>query len=106
MKKISCGALLLFACLSAPSWAQRAQLQVIPTEPFDSIEISGSADVRFTQGPTDQVMMRGGDDALREEIDHALARRRADIRRLLDEYGVPSPASQVAAADPAPAGGR
>ncbi len=68
MKKIFCGALLLFACLSAPSWAQRAQLQVIPTEPFDAIEISGSADVRFTQGPTDQVMMRGGDDALRDKV--------------------------------------
>ena len=50
MKKIF-RALLLLACLSAPSWAQCAQLQVIPTEPFDAIEISGSADVRFTQGP-------------------------------------------------------
>jgi hypothetical protein len=68
MKKIFCGALLLFACLSAPSWAQRAQLQVIPTEPFDAIEISGSADVRFTQGPTDQVMMRGNDDAVRDKV--------------------------------------
>src|SRR5688572_24847998 len=68
MKKIFCGALLLFACLSASSWAQRAQLQVIPTESFDAIEISGSADVRFTQGPTDQVMMHGGDDALRDKV--------------------------------------
>jgi hypothetical protein len=68
MNKIICGALLLFACVSAPSWAQRSKMQVVPTEPFDSIEISGSADVRFTQGPTDQVMMRGGEDALRDKV--------------------------------------
>lgn len=67
MKKIIRGALLLFACVSAPSWAQSGQ-RVFPTEPFDTIEISGSADVRFTQGPTDQVMVRGGDDAMRDKV--------------------------------------
>lgn len=35
------------------------------TGPFDSIEISGSADVRFTQGPTDLVTIRGNDEVHR-----------------------------------------
>lgn len=33
--------------------------------PFDSIEISGSAAVRFTQGPQDQVFVEGDEDAQR-----------------------------------------
>ena len=32
---------------------------------FDSIEISGSADVRFTQGPTDLVIVRGDEEVQR-----------------------------------------
>ncbi len=32
---------------------------------FDSIDISGSAAVRFTQGPVDQITVEGGDDALK-----------------------------------------
>jgi len=68
MKKIFlCGALLLLACVSA-SWAQPAEPRAYPTEPFDAIEISGSADVRFTQGPTDQVLVRGGGDASGEKV--------------------------------------
>jgi mxaJ protein len=33
--------------------------------------------------------VRRGDSALREELDEIIARRRADIARILDEYGVP-----------------
>ena len=33
--------------------------------------------------------MRRGDDAFREEIEQILARRRAEIESILDEYGVP-----------------
>jgi hypothetical protein len=35
---------------------------------FDSIEISGSADVRFSQGATDQVTVRGDDDDVQRTI--------------------------------------
>jgi hypothetical protein len=35
------------------------------TGPFDSVEISGSADVRFTQGPADLVTIRGDDEVQR-----------------------------------------
>lgn len=68
MKKIVCGALLLFTSASGPSWAQPTQLQVFPTEPFDTIEISGAADVRFTQGPSHRVMVRASDDGVREKV--------------------------------------
>jgi mxaJ protein len=42
------------------------------------------------------VGVRRGDDALRAEIDRVLARRRTEVRRILDAYGVPWPASHVA----------
>jgi hypothetical protein len=45
--------------------------------PFDSIEISGSADVRFTQGPSDLVIVRGDDEVQRAivlEVDHGKLR--------------------------------
>ena len=45
------------------------------------------------------VGVRRGDDSLRTAIDRVLVRRRGEIRRLLDEYGVPYPASHVAAAE-------
>ena len=45
------------------------------------------------------VGVRRGDDSLRTAIDRVLVKRRAEIRRLLDEYGVPYPASHVAAAE-------
>ena len=48
--------LALLAGLPAVAAAQTRRGQDLPTGPFDSIEISGSADVRFTQGPTDQVI--------------------------------------------------
>ncbi|MBC8120130.1 MAG: DUF2807 domain-containing protein [Burkholderiaceae bacterium] len=68
MKNIICGALLLLACGSAPSWAQPGQPRVFATEPFDTIEISGAADVRFTQGSTDQVTVRSGGDDVRDKV--------------------------------------
>ena len=78
---------------------QRVPLRLVPVTP--------EIDLPFLPFVFDiAVGVRRGDDALREELDRALARRRADIRRLLDAYGVPYPASQVAAAHPAPAGGR
>ena len=36
--------------------------------PFDAIEISGTADVRFTQGPVDQIVVRGDDDVQRATV--------------------------------------
>jgi mxaJ protein len=33
--------------------------------------------------------VRRGDDALREELEQILARRRSEIESILDEYGVP-----------------
>ena len=33
--------------------------------------------------------VRRGDDALREELEQILVRRRAEIESILDEYGVP-----------------
>ena len=45
--------------------------------PFHSIEISGSADVRFTQGPTDLVIVRGDEEVQRAivlEVDHGRLR--------------------------------
>ena len=51
-------AALLLAALALLPAAARAQMGS-----FDSVEISGAAIVRFTQGPTEQVRVEGDDDA-------------------------------------------
>jgi len=50
--------------------------------PFDSIEISGSADVRFTQGPNDVVTIRGD-----EEVQRAIVLDVRDGRLRIDQGG-------------------
>jgi hypothetical protein len=49
---------------------------------FDSIEISGSADVRFTQGPNDLVIIRGD-----EEVQRAIVLDVRDGRLRIDQGG-------------------
>ena len=46
--------------------------------------------------------VRRGDNALRDEIEEVLERRRGEIERILDEYGVPrvGPDESAGAADP------
>jgi hypothetical protein len=57
MSKIS----LLLALLLAAALAQAGSRPLTPG-PFDAIEISGAADVRFTQGEVDQIVVDGDDD--------------------------------------------
>jgi Putative auto-transporter adhesin, head GIN domain len=55
--------LLLLCCLAAmPAWAQSLPAKTYTLDTFDSIEILGSAVVRFTQGPVDQITLEGGDE--------------------------------------------
>lgn len=49
--------------LAAPAVAQTADCRPCTPGPFDAVEISGSAVVRFTQGPTDEVRIGGDADA-------------------------------------------
>jgi len=49
---------------------------------FDAVEISGSADVRFTQGPSDQVFIRGDD-----EVQRAIVLEVRDGRLRIDQGG-------------------
>ena len=61
-------ALLLGLALLAglpPASAQTPGGRTYTPGNFDAVEISGSADVRFTQGPNDQVFVRGDDEVQR-----------------------------------------
>ena len=61
-------ALLLGLALLAglpPASAQTPEGRTYTPGNFDAVEISGSADVRFTQGPNDQVFVRGDDEVQR-----------------------------------------
>jgi quinoprotein dehydrogenase-associated probable ABC transporter substrate-binding protein len=61
---------------------QRAPLEVVPVSP--------QVDPPFLPFVFDISMgVRRGDDALREELEDFLERRRSDIERILDDYGVP-----------------
>ena len=65
MKKI---ALLLGLALLAGlplASAQTPEGRTYTPGNFDAVEISGSADVRFTQGPSDQVFVRGDEEVQR-----------------------------------------
>ena len=50
--------LALLAGLPFVAAAQAPEARTYTPGPFDSIEIAGSADVRFTQGPSDQIVDR------------------------------------------------
>jgi hypothetical protein len=66
MKKIalSSSAWPLLAGLPLAS-AQTPEGRTYTPGNFDAVEISGSADVRFTQGPSDQVFVRGDEEVQR-----------------------------------------
>ena len=55
--------LAALALLPALALAQARDCRPCSPGPFDSIEISGSANVRFTQGSTDQVIVEGDEEA-------------------------------------------
>jgi len=57
--------LALLAGLPGVAAAQASEGRTYTPGNFDAVEISGSADVRFTQGPSDQVFIRGGDEVQR-----------------------------------------
>jgi mxaJ protein len=58
--------------------------------PLEVVPVSPQIDLPFLPFVFDISMgVRRGDGALREELDDILQRRRADVERLLDEYGVP-----------------
>jgi mxaJ protein len=61
---------------------QRVPLAIVPVAP--------QVDVPFLPFVFDiSVAVRRGDEARRDEIDAILARRRNQIERILDDYGVP-----------------
>jgi hypothetical protein len=65
---VKTSALLLGLALLAglpPASAQTPEGRTYTPGNFDAVEISGSADVRFTQGPNDQVFVRGDDEVQR-----------------------------------------
>lgn len=66
-------------------WYARGASVPLEVRPVTSIE----PDLPMTFGIS--VAVRKGDRALRDAIDEVLERRRAEIARLLDEYGVPRP---------------
>jgi ABC-type amino acid transport substrate-binding protein len=58
--------------------------------PLAVVPVSPQIDLPFLPFVFDISMgVRRGDGALRAELDAILQRRRADVERLLDEYGVP-----------------
>jgi mxaJ protein len=58
--------------------------------PLDVTPVSPQIDLPFLPFVFDISMgVRRGDNPLRDELDQVLERRRADIERILDEYGVP-----------------
>jgi hypothetical protein len=54
--------LALLAGLPGVAAAQTPEGRTYTPGNFDAVEISGSADVRFTQGPSDRVFIRGDDE--------------------------------------------
>jgi quinoprotein dehydrogenase-associated probable ABC transporter substrate-binding protein len=61
---------------------QRAALEVVPVSPqFDLPYLPFVYDISMG--------VRRGDDALKEELEAIIERRRAEIERILDDYGVP-----------------
>jgi mxaJ protein len=80
---------------------QKVPLAVVPVSP--------QVDVPFLPFVYDISMgVRRGDNAFRDEIEEVLERRREEIERILDEYGVPrvssSGAADAGAGEPAGAG--
>jgi quinoprotein dehydrogenase-associated probable ABC transporter substrate-binding protein len=58
--------------------------------PLEVVPVSPEIDLPFLPFVYDISMgVRRGDDAFREELEEILARRRAEIRTILDEYAVP-----------------
>ncbi len=58
--------------------------------PLEVVPVSPEIDLPFLPFVYDISMgVRRGDDAFREELEGVLARRRAEIEAILDEYGVP-----------------
>ena len=58
--------------------------------PLEIVPVSPQVDLPFLPFVFDIAMaVRRGDDSLRARLDDVLARRQADIRRLLESYGVP-----------------
>jgi mxaJ protein len=70
--------------------------------PLEVVPVSPQVDLPFLPFVYDiAIGVRRGNDSLRTRLDDVLARRRADIARLLDEYGVPrAGAAPMAAATP------
>jgi hypothetical protein len=59
--------LAALACAS-PAWGQAADGRTYSLGSFDSIDISGSAVVRYVQGPRDEVVVEG-DDSVQKAVD-------------------------------------
>jgi quinoprotein dehydrogenase-associated probable ABC transporter substrate-binding protein len=58
--------------------------------PLEVVPVSPQVDVPFLPFVFDIAMaVRRGDDSLRLRLDDVLARHRADIQRLLEQYGIP-----------------
>lgn len=58
--------------------------------PLEIVPVSPEIDLPFLPFVYDISMgVRRGDDAFREELEEILARKRAEIESILDEYGVP-----------------
>ena len=74
---------------------QDVRLSVTPVSP-SAPSAEGSLPMSFDIA----VGVRRGDTALAAEIDSILQRRRADVNRILDFYGVPRPPSAAAHAEP------
>src|SRR6266511_3036147 len=61
---------------------ERAELEVVP--------VSSSTDLPFLRFVYDMSMgVRRGEDALKEQLEGVLDRRRGDIQRILEAYGIP-----------------
>jgi len=64
-RRLVAGTVVVVATLLWCSAAAAGDCRPCSPGPFDSVEISGSAVVRFTQGPTDAVSIEGDEDAQR-----------------------------------------
>ena len=72
--------------------------------PLDVVPVSPQIDLPFLPFVYDIALgVKRGNDSLRTRLDDVLVRRRADISRLLDEYGVPRAGSAPVAALMGPA---
>jgi len=76
------GLALLAGLSTAEAQPARPEGKVYTPGPFDTIEISGSAWVTFTQGPVDAVTVFGGDEQL-----HGSVFRVRDGRLVIDQSG-------------------